>query len=294
MLLSKEIINKNGNKINIKNLSTHSAHKVSVKCDYCGKEKLISYSRYNINTKSETRKYACSQKCSREKSKETCFNNYGVENPSQSEEIKDKKKETCFNNYGVETPAQSNKILEKMKKTLYEKHGVENAMYSDELKNRLYETNIEIYGHKCTLCNDDVKNKRKDTWLDNYGVDHPWKSTEIRNKIYYTMVEIGYRVFDSGYTYYKKIVDSITNQIKKDFISDWNGYDFYDDEYIKENYTLDSNHKDYPTIDYKISIMSGYKTKTPPEIIGGVENLCITKRKINSQKGSKDSDNFHI
>jgi len=26
----------------------------------------------------------------------------------------------------------------------------------------------------------------------------------------------------------------------------------------------------------------------------GVDNLCITKRKINSKKGSKNSDNFQV
>jgi len=279
--------------INIKDLSLYSSYKISVRCDYCGKEKEISYSRYNINTDEGKRKYACSSICSREKAKETCVNKYNVENPSQLEEIKNKKKDTCFNNHGVESPAQSNIIKEKMKQTCIDKYGVENPMFSEDIKNKLFDTNLEKYGYKCSLSNEDVKKKREKTWEENYG-GHPLKSERIREKIYYTMVENGYRVFDSGYTYYKKIVDSITNQIKNDFIKSWNGVDFYDGDYIKENYDLDSNDKDYPTIDHKISIMNGFNNKIPPDIIGGIDNLCMTKRRINSQKGSKNSDNFQL
>jgi hypothetical protein len=45
----------------------------------------------------------------------------------------------------------------------------------------------------------------------------------------------------------------------------------------------------YPTIDHKISIFEGFHKNIPPYIIGGIENLCITKRKINLLKSNKEN-----
>jgi len=51
------------------------------------------------------------------KFKETCLKNYGVENPSQIDEIKKLKEETCFKNQGVKHPLYSKEVKEKIKKT---------------------------------------------------------------------------------------------------------------------------------------------------------------------------------
>jgi hypothetical protein len=277
--------------VDIKDLSIMSGYKILVKCDYCGNEKYIQYSRYILNTNYEKRKYACSVICSREKAKETCMELYKVDNPSKLDYIKEKKKETCLNNYGVCHPSQSSEIEKRRKLTLIKKYGVDNPMFSEKIKNKLFETNLKKYGHKCSLCNEKIQQKRNLTWVKKYG-GHPWSSDIIRGKIYYTMIKNNYRCFDSGYELYKKIVKSITNKIKSEFITNWNGQDYYDNEYIKNNFKLDPNDVNYPTIDHKISILHGYINDIPPENIGGIINLCVTKRKINSQKGSKNFDIF--
>lgn len=53
------------------------------------------------------------------KFKKTLLKNYGVENPSQSEDVKTKKRETCLKNHGVEYPAQNKIIYDKMIKSGY-------------------------------------------------------------------------------------------------------------------------------------------------------------------------------
>jgi hypothetical protein len=55
----------------------------------------------------------------KEKIKGTLLKNYGVENISQSNEIKKKKEETCFKNYNVKNPIQNKEIFEKAQKSGY-------------------------------------------------------------------------------------------------------------------------------------------------------------------------------
>jgi len=91
---------------------------------------------------------------------------------------------------------------------------------------------------------------------------------------------------------YSQKVNNITRQYKKILLSNWNGFDFYDNEYIKENYNLNCNNKNYPTIDHKTSKSYGFLNDISPNIIGNINNLCITKRFINSNKNSKNCEEF--
>lgn len=61
---------------------------------------------------------------------------------------------------------------------------------------------------------------------------------------------------------------------------------------IDGNYDLHYNDKKYPTIDHKISIKYGLDNNIDPKIIGGLGNLCVTKRSINSKKHSKTEEEF--
>ena len=82
---------------------------------------------------------------------------------------------------------------------------------------------------------------------------------------------------------YKLKIKSYTNKNKKELYENWDGYDFYDNEYIKDN---NKNDRNYPTIDHKISVKYGFENNISPEEISKLSNLCITKRGINSSKGS--------
>jgi len=67
----------------------------------------------------------------------------------------------------------------------------------------------------------------------------------------------------------------------------WDGYDYYDGEYIKNNFNLHGLDNNYPTIDHKISVSYGFKNNIEPEKIADISNLCITKKINNSKKSSK-------
>lgn len=134
------------------------------KCPICGGvPKFISFNEGYLQF--------CSYKCSMQstertlKIKNTMLEKYGVENVSQSQEVKDKKKKTLQTHYGVDAPLQSEAIKSRQKRTMLEKYGVGNASQSP-----------------------DIKEKKKTTTLEHYGVVHPWQSLEIRHQIKNTML----------------------------------------------------------------------------------------------------------
>ncbi len=88
----------------------------------------------------------------------------------------------------------------------------------------------------------------------------------------------------SSFRIYRKIVNRFTRANKKILFENWDGLDFYDSQKIMENFLLQSKDMCYPTIDHKISIHEGFLKNIPPYVIGGLENICVTKRWINLSK----------
>jgi len=119
----------------------------------------------------------------REKIKKTNLEKYGVENSIQNKEIKNKIMKTMLEKYGVEKPNQNIDIRNKTKKTCLEKYGVENPNQNIDIRNKIKETNFKKYGVKCNLQTEENKNKVKETNLKKYGVTNPFQNEEIKNKI---------------------------------------------------------------------------------------------------------------
>lgn len=92
---------------------------------------------------------------------------------------------------------------------------------------------------------------------------------------------------NNPFLFYKNQVRNLTNKFRKTVFLQWDGYDYYDKEFIKNNCLLHFHDKNYPTIDHKISIFEGFKNNTSPQIIADIKNLVITKRRLNSKKGFK-------
>lgn len=86
---------------------------------------------------------------------------------------------------------------------------------------------------------------------------------------------------------YRRKVDRLTKKVKSILLEKWNGYDYYDGEYILDNFNLKYTHGDYPTVDHKVSVYYGFINNIPPEEICQIDNLCFTKRRINSTKYNK-------
>ena len=154
----------------------------------------------------------CTNRYGQEKKKQTYIKNFGVENPSQSEEIKNKMKNTNLKKFGVENPMQSEVIKEKMKETNFKRFGVEYASQNEKIKNKKKETSIKNFGVEYPSQSADIKNKIKETNLKKFGVENPMKSEEVKNK----MKETNLQRFGVEYSFQS---EEIKNKIKKTILS---------------------------------------------------------------------------
>ena len=125
----------------------------------------------------------------KDKSKQTCLNKYGVEYSLQSQEVRDKSKQTCIEKYGVENPFQSQEIKDKSKQTCLNKYGVEFASQLDEFKENVKQTCIERYGVEYLMRSKEFKDKSIKTCLDKYGVEHPSQLQDFQDKIKQTRLD---------------------------------------------------------------------------------------------------------
>jgi len=125
----------------------------------------------------------------RQKVREACVEKYGVEHPMQNEEVKQKLRETNVKNHGVEHALQSEEIRQKFRETCVKNHGVEYPSQSEEIKQKMKETNVEKYGVENPMQNEEIKQKVKETCVDKYGVEHPFQSEEIKQKVREAYVE---------------------------------------------------------------------------------------------------------
>ncbi len=256
--------------VNVEHLTSGSKALVDVSCDYCGKILSIPYKRYIKYTK-VCDKYSCSDvECSNQKIKDVCLIKYGVENPFQA-----------------------NFVKEKSKKTFNEKYGVDHQMYIQEVKDKIKKTCLEKYGFENPNQCDNVKNKTKKTCLDRFGFTHDNKLETQKEKRKTTRINKGIQLPDNmiePYFLYRRQVDNISDRTKVELLNNWDGYDYYDNEYIKDNFNLSIYDKKYPSMDHKISVIYGFLNDISIIDIADIKNLCFTKNILNSKKGSLNED----
>jgi hypothetical protein len=177
----------------------------------------------------------------------------------------------------------------KIKETMLNRYGGHYAK-TDEYKEKMSKTSLDKYGHTHYSKTSEYKEKFKKTCSDRYGVDNPFKSDnlniQVNKRISMEENNKWIRIDKmSEFNIYKNKVRKLTrNNVK---LLKWDGFDFYDNEYIEENFTLNPYHNNYPTIDHKISIYDGFTKNIPADDIAGVNNLCWTKRIINITKNKK-------
>jgi hypothetical protein len=238
--------------------------KINVSCDLCGVQRYIKYQSYvkNINRCEKYSIYTC-DKCSHIKLKEYNLNNYGVEYYSQH-------------------PDRN----EKVRLTSLERFGVDHYSKTDEYIKRRGKTNIEKFGFINPFMD---KEKIKSSFFVKYGFVNPSQVEEFKEKS-----KVSIRTTNENSRYwipldqktdwkiYKSKVRNLTRLSIKEM--EWDGTDFYDGEFIRNNFGLSHNDDNYPTIDHKISIYSGFLENIDPEIIASTQNLCWTKRSINIRK----------
>jgi len=163
--------------------------------------------------------------------------------------------------------------FEKIKITNNKKYGCDSPLQNNKILQKFIETNNKKYGGNSSSNSQKVLDKQR--------------KTRIKNKI-----EIPSDIPIGEFKKYRNRVDTFTNKNKKELFNSWNGYDFYDGEYIKDNLKLHFNGKNYPTIEHKTSVFYGFMNKISEEEISKLENLAITKKSINSSRGNKNFDLF--
>jgi hypothetical protein len=259
-------------KIPLSSLAKSSHYVVEATCDYCGILLKIPYKRYTLNTK-VINKISCSNiNCSNQKIKDVCQEKWGVDNPFQVDSIK-----------------------EKIKETLNEKYGVEHPMFLEDTKNKIRETCLYKYGETSYTKTKECKEKIIKTNLKKFGVEYPMKTEEGQLKRKITRIKNGNQIPDElvdEYRKYRLIVNRSLQRNKKIILENWNGYDYYDNEYIMENFHLNKNDRLYPHFDHKISVAYGFKNNIAPEIISKINNICLTKQWINGLK--KEMNEFEF
>jgi hypothetical protein len=104
-----------------------------------------------------------------------------------------------------------------------------------------------------------------------------------------TRIKRGSIITDHTWKQYWKSCDYLTRKIRKQMLDEWDGYDYIDGEYIKDNLKLHFTHKDYPTLDHIKPRSLGFKEGLTPKEITCIENLAWTKRINNSKKHNKFS-----
>lgn len=205
-----------------------------------------------------------------------------------SVEVREVCKKNNVKKYGVENVFQSKVVKEKINETVKQKYGVNHITQSKKFKELVKNTNLKKYNVTCTLQANNILEKiKKDSMLKN-GTFFPQASKNAKEKRLKTNLEKGNFIHSkdkNDFDLYRKIVSKFTNMNRKVLFKNWNGYDFYDNDFIFENLKLHYNDSNYPTIDHKISVYYGFINNIIPYEISKLENLCITKRKINLKKG---------
>lgn len=225
-------------------------------CSAKNRNNIINYSKKciictkNYNTKYNTQRY--------------CSNNCRAKDKILIEEKNIQKENTNLKKYGVNSSSMLSIFKEKMRKTNFKKYGCEHSFQSENNKLKSRQTKLLKYGD------------------ENYNNNEKRKITNINR---------GLQIADeflSNFEVYKRKVIALTKKNKKQLFENWDGKDYYDYEYIKNNFKLYPMHKLYPTIDHKISMFNGFMNNIPIDIIAGINNLCITKKTNNSKKNKNN------
>lgn len=165
--------------VNIIEIPMGSHVKIHAICDFCEKEKLISYKEYNIQTKSGLSEFSCSKKCSLLKTKKTILTKFGKENLFQVYEIKQKSRDTKFKKYG--DCNYNNRDLSS--KTCLARYGVDHISKLDSIKEEKERTNIKKFGFKYPSQNPSIIKKMAETNIERFGFDNFSKTQHFKDKI---------------------------------------------------------------------------------------------------------------
>lgn len=274
-------------------------------CLECGKEtKFLSYTKgyqkfcsVKCKKKSKYMKDKISESCKnrdyeevKKKFNKTCQEKYGVYGYTQTEDWKNKYKETCLKNNGVEHNFLMKSCIKKRKKVLNDNKDVIN------LKRKEFWKTADI---------DDINYKRLKTVQNKYGVNNVMQLDVMVKKIRDVNEKNNYWIPLHEKTEFEKYHMDVMKYTKRNGIRllrlvENELYDYYTGEKLVSNYNYSLKYPNkrlstnplQPTIDHKISIYYGFQNNIDPKEIGSFENLCICSRSTNSKKGCLTEKEF--
>lgn len=212
----------------------------------------------------------------------------------ETKEGQKKVQKTIKKRYGTKSCFKNKDIQLKLRQSCIKNYGVDNPFKSEEVQIKALTNKIQKYGNGCNI------EKYKETCLKKYGVDNFNKTRKFRKY----MESIGKWVSLKTLTKfekYRRAVNKETRKNKKNLFALWNGLCYYTNkklitlnEWREMNNNLSpSRNSLHPTIDHKISIVHGFVNSISPEIIGGLDNLCICARYVNVKKNYKNFYGFN-
>lgn len=279
-----------GNLVKYLKYSVGYSERCSRECAYLDpkvsyKRKKTCLDKYGVTSFTKTQSYL-------EKTKQTNIKKYGKDFYLQTDDCRSKSIESSLKKYGTEHHMKSSIFIESYKNKIVEKFGVDNVSKLDYIKNKKRKTFQDNFQLNHIFCSNELKSKYM---MNKYGVKHNTQLDWVLEKMKETGVKNGNYIadeFKTDFEIYREKVDKVTNKNKNQLLSLWNGLDYYDNQVILDNFNLNYNDNNYPTIDHKISIHYGFLNEIDPVIIGSLENLCITKRSINISKNKLTEDQF--
>lgn len=259
--------------VKVEDLLPGSTVLVDVQCDYCGrivKRRFVNYQK-SVNNYG---KYACCQKCSQAKQKQTVKMRYGVDSVMHVPEFKNK----C-----IESQTEDNKKIGRMKakQTMIQRYGKSNPMYIDKFKQKMIQTNIERYGGPNSHCSPEVVNKTKQTMMKRYGVECYTQTNEYKSHNY--SIRNSPKIMQ---TMYRNGTVKCSSQ--QQYI-----YDLYKDYYdCKLNYPISSYAGDIVFMDERIDFEVDYPGHNLCVVLGSVtsdefEQKQLIRDKIVEKNGYK-------
>ena len=190
-----------------------------INCQICGNRYYITKSDIQSNKINET----CSVECGRILKDHTIKVRYGVDNPSQSEEIQQRKRDNLHEKYTEEEiKVIKQQRVEKAQATMMERYGGNSPLTSPVIRAKIEQTNLERYGNvnvsrnseirkklSQKLQSEEVRNKCIQTNRQNYGTDYPSQREDVKDKMKSTCLEkYGYEWASQSPEIQQKVIET--------------------------------------------------------------------------------------
>lgn len=164
--------------VEAEDLPRYSSKKITVICDYCGREYEVIYKNYMKST-SCGKKKTCCKSCAKLKLRDSIREKYGVDYFTDTEVFKQKTKQTVYDKYGVDNVSQIDWVQNKKKRTNLSKFGEEWFPASETFKEKC----VEKFGVDNPMKNESCKIRAGKTAFKNGSVPVSKEEQKFVNKL---------------------------------------------------------------------------------------------------------------